>query len=390
MPTFWTFTRRQFLWVILSLAVASLLVIAMRPAPLPVETARAARGPLRITLDEEGEVRAHDRYVVAAPVAGRLSRIALREGDEVRMGEVVARVLPPPLAEREREELTARVAAALASQRAAEERLQRARTDLAQAQRERARLDKLARQGHVSTQSAEQARTRETALKNDAAAADFQMESARAETRAARAALRVTAAGAPVEVRSPVAGQVLRVSEQSERVVAAGAPLLTIGDSSRYEIVLDLLTTEAVKVRPGMTMRLENWGGDQALQARVRLVEPSAFTKVSALGVEEQRVNVIADFVDPPGPLGDGYRVEGRVVVSERADVLKVPASSLFRHGAGWSVFVVDRGRSVLRAVEVGQRNAQEAEIVAGLDAGAVVIRHPSNALDDGGRVIEQ
>jgi HlyD family secretion protein len=390
MPTSWTFTRRRLVWIGLGLGVSLLLVLAMRPAPLPVETARAARGPLRITLDEEGEVRAHDRYVVAAPVAGRLSRIALREGDTVRQGEVVARVLPLPLAEREREELEARVAAALASQRAAEERLQRARTDLAQAQRERTRLDKLAKQGHVSTQGAEQARTHETALNNEAAAASFQMESARAQTRAAQAALRVIAAGAPVEVRAPVAGQVLRMAEQSERVVAAGAPLLTIGDPSRYEIVLDLLTTEAVKVRPGMPMRLENWGGDQALRARVRLVEPSAFTKVSALGVEEQRVNVIADFVDPPGPLGDGYRVEGHIVIFEGADVLKVPATSLFRHGAGWGVFVVERGRSVPRAVDVGRRNDQEAEIITGLDEGTVVIRHPSNALENGGRVIEQ
>jgi HlyD family secretion protein len=183
---------------------------------------------------------------------------------------------------------------------------------------------------------------------------------------------------------------VLRIPERSERVVAAGEPLLEMGNCGDLEIVADLLSSDAVKVRPGHRMLVEDWGGDSALIARVRRVEPGGFTKISALGVEEQRVNVVADFVDPPGPLGDGYRVEVRIVVWEAADVLRIPASALFRHGDAWHVFVVERGRARRRAVDVGARGTFDAEVLGGLAAGEVVIRHPSDRIDDGVRVEER
>jgi HlyD family secretion protein len=180
---------------------------------------------------------------------------------------------------------------------------------------------------------------------------------------------------------------VLRIPDKSERVVASGAPLVVVGDPSQLEVVIDLLSTEAVKVKPGMPVLLEAWGGEHPLQARVRVVEPLAFTKVSALGVEEQRVNVIADFVDPPGPLGDAYRVEARVVLWIGDDVLKVPVSAVFRRGDNWCVFVVEGRRARRRDVELGHRGQLEVEILAGVKAGERVVRHPSNEVEDGRRV---
>jgi HlyD family secretion protein len=379
--------RKRAFYAILALLVAALLFWALVPKPLPVEAVAAEVGLMRATIDEDGEVRAHDRYVVAAPVAGRLVRIELREADTVRQGQVVARLAPLPLSARERDEQIARVAAAESLQREAEQRVRHAQADFEQARRERERVERLVRNKFVSPQAGEQARIAETTKQSELDAARFHADSAAADVRAVRTALAVTAASPLIEVRAPVAGSVLRVQEKSERIVGAGTPLLTLGDPTRYEVVLDVLSTEAVKVQPGMTMLLENWGGGTTLRARVRTVEPSAFTKVSALGVEEQRVNIVADFVDSPGPLGDGYRVEGRIVIWQGDEVLKVPLTSLFRAGSAWSVFVVEDGRARQRQVEVGHRSGTEAEILKGLDAGTTVVRHPSNQLSDGMRV---
>jgi HlyD family secretion protein len=196
--------------------------------------------------------------------------------------------------------------------------------------------------------------------------------------------------GPLIQLRAPVAGRVLRVIEKSERVVTAGTPILTVGDPKQLEIVADVLSTDAVKIQPGMPVLLEGWGGDHPIQARVRLVEPGGFTKVSALGIEEKRVNVISDFVDPPGPLGDGYRVETRTVTWSGEKVLKVPQSALFRQGSGWSVFAIEGGRAIRRDVEIGHRNQAAAEILNGLSVGEEVILHPSNQLNDGVRVRAQ
>ncbi|HEU5260239.1 MAG TPA: efflux RND transporter periplasmic adaptor subunit [Gemmatimonadales bacterium] len=361
-------------------------VALLRPAPLSVDTARVARGPLQVTVDEEGETRVRDRYVVSAPVAGRVARIELREGDPVAPGAVVARVFPAPLDARAREQASARVEAAEDAQRAAGAGVAQARAALEQAQRSCRRAQDLAAKGLIAPEERERAELEEATRARELESAEFRAQAAAHDVQVARAAL-LAETGNAIPLRSPIRGQVLRIPERSERVVLAGAPLAELGDPAKLEIVADLLSSDAVKVKPGDAMLIEGWGGGTTLSGRLRVVEPSGFTKVSALGVEEQRVNVVGDFVDPPGALGDRYRVEIRVVVWQADDILKVPASALFRHGDGWSVFAVAEGRARRRELEVGHRTPFDAEIVQGLNEGDVVIRHPSDRIAEGVRV---
>jgi len=358
----------------------------LRSGPVPVETARAARRPLQVTVDEEGETRVRDRYVLATPVAGRVARITLREGDPVQPGMVLARVFPAPLDPRTRDQAAARLKAAEDAQRAAAATVAQARAALDQAHRESERARQLAAQNSIATEARERIELEELSRARDVESADFRAQAAAHDVEVARAAL--AANRELIAIRSSVAGRVLRVPEPSERVVPAGTPLLEIGDPSRLEIVADFLSTDAVNVARGAPLLVEGWGG-KTLRGRVRLVEPSAFTKVSALGVEEQRVNVIGDFVDPPGALGDGYRVEIRIILWQGDGVLTVPASALFRHGEGWRVFVVERGRARQRDVVVGHRTSFDAEIVNGLALGEIVIPHPSDRIAEGVRVAE-
>ncbi len=373
-------------------AGAILIAIATRPAPIPVEIGTVRFAPMQVAVEEQGETRSHDRFVVAAPVAGRLLRLGLREGDPVAANQIVAAIAPLPLGTRERSELAARVAAAEAALRASRAQREHVLEDLEQARRERTRLESLYAQEVASRQELEQGRNAETTLEKDAAAARFRVRTAAAELRAAQAglvALPERRAGAPatVEVRAPAAGRVLRVQEPSERVVAAGTPIMVIGDLDHLEVVMEMLSSEAVNVAPGMRAALEGWGGEGALRARVRSVEPYAFTKVSALGVEEKRTNVILDFVDPPGRLGDGFRVTGRIVLWSSPRTLVAPLSSSFRCGADWCVFVADGARARQRRVVIGHRNPSEVEISSGLRAGDRVILHPPNDLADGARI---
>lgn len=388
--------RRRWLSVaaVVAAAIAGLLWL-LRPAPLRVELGAVERGLLEVSVDEEGRTRVRQRFVVAAPVSGRLYRIALDEGDAAEAGAVVARVDPAPLDPRSLAQAEARLESAMASRREAEARVVQARATLAQADRELRRARTLAKAGTISDQDREQAelsrisRAQELdAARQSADAAAHEVEAARAVLLAAGGGSRDEAEkGSPVEVYAPAAGRVLRVLEESERVVAVGTPLVEIGDPGDLEIVVDVLSADAVRIAPGAEMRLEAWGGERTLRGRVRLVEPSGFTKISALGVEEQRVNVIGDFVDPPGALGDGYRLEARIVVWRGEDVLRAPASALFRRGEGWSVFLAEDGRARLRAVEVGQRAADAVEIRGGLEAGSQVILHPTDRVADGVRI---
>jgi len=384
--------QRRLLYALVAVLAIGVIAWGFVPDPVVVEATTVARGALLVTADEDGETRAHDRYVISAAVAGRVSRIELHEGDAVQSGQVVAQLWPVPLSTRERDEQLARIAAAEALVREAQQRIRHAAADYEQAGRERVRIDRLVKDGFIPPQAAEQARVLESTSANELEAARFRERSTEADAAAARAALPAVdgAHGAPANalaVISPIDGKVLRIPDKSERVVIAGAPLLEVGDPTQLEVVIDLPSTEAVKVTPGMAVLLEGWGGDHPVHARVRNVEPLAFTKVSALGVEEQRVNVIADFVDPPGPLGDAYRVEARVVLWSGNDVLKVPVSALFRRGETWNVFVIDGGRARLREVEVGHRGALEVEIIKGLSVGERIVRHPSNDVEDRRRV---
>lgn len=379
-------SRRKIFWGVAVLAAAVLAAWFFRPEPVRVDVGQVGTGSMQVTVDEQGETRSHDRFVVTAPVAGRLERMTLHDGDAVRVNQVVAQIAPLPLSVREHDEQTARIAAAESRRREAEELVRHAQEDLAQARRESARVERLVKDGFMSAQAAEQTRNAETTIANELEAARFRVKSAAAEVTLAKSGLLALQGGkgALFSVRSPVSGRILRIADPSERVVAAGTPLLTVGDLSRLEVVIELLSTEATQVKPGMPVMLDGWGGSQLLKARVQRVEPYAYTKVSALGVEEKRTNVVVDFVDTPQDLGDGYRVNAHIVVWAADAVRKVPASALFRCGENWCAFVVEDGRARKRVVKVGHRNAQEAEVLDGLAAGETVIRHPANQIDDG------
>lgn len=383
---------KRILLAAVGLAVVAAVVLVLWPAPMQVDGARVLAGPMQVTVDDQGETRSHDRYVLSAPVAGRLARITLHDGDEIAENQVVARIAPLPLSKRELGEITARVASAEAVRLEAEQRVRHADEDLEQARREHERMRRLVQGGFVAPQAAEQARNREVTAASEAEAARFRARAAAADVQVAKSALSAGVAaergdGGLVPVRAPMPGRILRIPDPSERIVAAGTPLMILGDLGSLEIVVELLSSEAVKVAPGMPVLIEGWGGDRALRARVRRVEPYAVTKVSALGVEEKRVNVVADFVDPPGAIGDGYRVTARVVVWQADRVLKVPASTLFRCDDAWCVFVVEEDRARRRAIEVGHRNLVEAEIVKGVSEGDRLIRYPGNELGEGARV---
>lgn len=384
--------RRNLLVVLLLAVVGGIIAYALWPSAILVDTARVTGGPLQVTVNQEGETRVHDRFVISSPVPGHLVRVALEDGDPVRLNQIVARIDPLPLNQREREEVRARVEAAEANLRQAKAREARARADAAQARRDRDRAEQLARERVISSQALDQARNTDVTATEELSAAKYSSQAAASEVKVARAGLvgLDEAPGKPrplIELRSPVDGRVLRVTEKSERVVSAGTPILVVGEPGKLEIVTDVLSTDAVKIHPGDPVLLTGWGGDHALRARVRLVEPGGFTKVSALGVEEQRVNVISDFVDSPGSLGDGYRVEAHIVVWSGKNVLQVPLSALFRRGSRWSTFVIAGGRASARDVQIGHRNESEAEILGGLSEGEKVILHPPNQLADGMRV---
>ena len=384
-------SARKTLYVAVLVTAAAGIVVLFLPDPIDVDIAPVTIGPLVVTVDEDGETRAHDRYVVSAPVAGRVSRIELHEGDSVQARQLVAEIWPLPLSARERDEQLARIASAQALSNEAREQVRRAKIEHEQAQRERKRMATLVQDGFVSPQAAEKTILAESTSANALDAARFRATSAAAELRAAKAAQLAIAAKpgsrAAVRLESPVSGKVLRIPEKSERVVAAGTPLLILGDANQLEIVIDVLSNEAVNIKPGMPVLIEGWGGGEPLQAKVSVVEPYAFTKVSALGVDEQRVNVIADFVGSHATLADAYRIEARVVVWRSDNALKAPASALFRKQDGWAAFVLEDGRARLREVTVGRRTAFEVQVLTGLEAGERTIVHPSNDIADGTRL---
>ena len=388
-------TRGTLLLAIGAAGLVTVSAIALRPRPVVVETGTVHVGPLQVTEEDQAETRSHDRYVVAAPVAGRLLRVLLRDGDTVAPAQAVATLAPVPLSTRERDEATARVDAAAGAERSAQAQLQHVLEDLAQARREDARLQALIAQGLASTQAVDQARNAVVTLGMEVTAARNRATAAAAELRGARAALAaVSGAGSMratfLTIRSPAAGRVLRVLEPSERVIAAGTPILTIGDLAHLEIVMEMLSSQAVRVSPGMPALLLGWGGDHPLRARVRLVEPYAFTKISALGVEEKRTNVIMDFIDRPGSLGDGYRVIARIITWDSPHVLQAPMSAIFRCGSDWCAFAIEQGRAMMRHIRIGHQNDEAVEIVSGLSDGDTVIKHPPNELGDGARISVQ
>ena len=381
-------------------ALIAAFAIALRPSPLAVDLARVENGPLRVTLEEEGETRVRERFVVSAPFAGRVLRVELEPGEPVRAGETVLATLRPGtpslLDARSRASLEARVRSAEAALGRARAERERSRAELRFAESDLRRQKSLGDQGIVSRETVEAAELGADTRRATLAASDAEVKAAQSELEAARAALLEagdaggTSASGIYELRAPVDGVVLRRLRESESVVAAGDSLLEVGDPHDLEIVSDLLSTDAAQLRPGHLVEIEQWGGGEALRGRVRRIEPSGFTKVSALGVEEQRVWVVMELVDPPErrpSLGDGFRVEVRVVLQDLKAVPQVPTSALFRDEQGWKVFAVEDGRAVRKAVEVGHQNGLAAEIRSGLKEGDQVILHPSADVKEGAEV---
>jgi HlyD family secretion protein len=378
------------------LVVAAIVAVAVWPASMDVDVARAEQGPMQVTIDEDGETRVRHRFVVSAPVAGRAQRIELEPGDAVVRGKtILARLLPaesPLLDARSRSELTAGVEAARAAVGQAQAERNRTVEALARARSTFARQQELLKAGAISNDDLEAAETSVRTAEESQRAAEFTATRAEYELQLARARLQAPqTSGRSVDIVAPVDGVILKRLRESESVVPVGEPLLEIGDPKRIEIVADLLSTDAVRVSPGTPVLIDEWGGDHPLHGRVRRVEPSGFMKVSALGVEEQRVNVIIELEDPASAarkLGDGYRVEVRVIVWREDNVLKVPTGSLFRRADEWAVFVVEEGRARLRLVKLGQRNQTEGQIISGLSVGQIVVLHPPDTLTDDMRIV--
>jgi HlyD family secretion protein len=386
------------------LTAAGIAAYALWPRPIPVDLATVTEGPLEVTVNEDGKTRVRDRYLVSAPLQGRMARIELEPGDRVEAGKTLLATIQPVdpelLDERTLLEAEARVRAATAAGEQAKSRIVEARESHESARHEYERVSALRQSQAVSAaefdlveheerRTAQVVRSAEFALQ----VAQFELELARAtllRTRTAGSANGESRSAEVLEIRAPVSGRVLRRLEESARVVEPGLPLLEVGDPEEMEVEIDVLSSDAAMIRPGAKVWLEQWGGPQPLEARVRLVEPAGFTKISALGVEEQRVNVIADFVEPAAAretLGDAYRVEARIVVWESPRVLKLPAGSLFRHAGRWAVYRIAGSTARLHTLEIGHNNGVEAEVVGGLLAGDRIVVHPSDKLADGARI---
>jgi HlyD family secretion protein len=384
--------------LVLALVGAALgTVLALRPRPVPADVASVTRAPLVVAIEESGKTRVKDRYVVSAPTTGRVSRLLLEPGDTVREGDTLAELSPtlsPMLDQRTRAETEARLGAALSALGQSKAQVARAVTAKQQAERDLDRAVKLAATGSLPVETREQAEFNLRLRNDELTSAEFGVKVASEEARLARAALghpgKDSLADGHLDVLAPASGRVLTVHQKSAGVVLAGAPLLEVGDPSQLEGVVDLLTTDAVQVRPGTAVEIIGWGGEQRLAGRVREIEPSAFTRPSALGVDEQRVNVIVSFSDPRekwAMLGDGYHVEVRLILWSAEQVTQVPLGAVFRQGSAWACYVLDRGLARLRSIEVGHRGETNVEILSGLQPGDQVIVHPGDRVQDGVRV---
>jgi len=403
---------KRSLWIAAGVAALVLMVRAFQPVPVLVDLGEVARGRLRVTVDDDGFTRVRERYAISAPVQGRLLRLPLDPGDAVRAGETVVAefvpVAPELLDPRSRQEAQARLLRAEAALHEAEARREQAAADLQYAVAELQRVQELAKRKIQAQGALDEAVRDEQRAREGGRAASFAVQVAKFERDLAQAGLQDVSLEYPgenaddggradggdrrVALRSPITGTVLRVLEENTRTLAAGTPILEVGNTAALEVVADYLSQDAVKVRPGMKVLVEGWGGEvapgreQTLSGRVRVVEPGGFTKTSALGVEEQRVNIIVDPADDPGwsVLGDGYRVELRIVLLEKEDLLIVPMGAVFREGDAWMVFVEESGRARKRAIEIGAHNGLEAEVGDGLAAGERVVLYPSTLIADG------
>lgn len=392
-------TRRR-IFVITILAIVIIGVIyGFIPKPVPVDTVKALRGPMRVTIDEEGKTRVKDRFVISAPVSGFMRRVSLKVGDPIKKGQAVAELEPlrsGVLDPRSRAEAEASVSAAKASLNAAEEDARAAKADAEYARQKFERTKKLFDEGYVSKDLLDQAESDVKKTEANRLSADASVKAAASELERTKATLGYSPAegvkdrGRVVSITAPVEGRVLKIHRESEGSVNQGEAIIDTGDPSKLEVRVEVLSADAVNIKQDTPALFERWGGDISLIGKVRVIEPSAFTKVSSLGVEEQRVLVIADITSLPESwqrLGDGYRVEASFIIWEGKDILQVPASSLFRKGEGWAVFIAKNRKAHLQHVEVGRKNGLVAEIISGLNEGDMVITHPDDLIKDGTRV---
>jgi len=394
-------TRKILLWLLALALLTGLVAWALRPQPVSVEVAEIGRGLFEQTVDDDGRTRVRDRYTVTAPLSGRVLRIPHRAGDVVERDAVVAVLLPSvPVLQDDRtvQQLQERAGAAQAAVMRAAALEERAKASREQAQADAARSARLAAEGFLSPSSREQSESTARMRDKELEAARFERIAAERELAQARAALArfrgdAKLGGAPVQtfdVRAPISGRVLRVLQESEGPVALGAELLELGDIGKLEVVVDVLSTEAVGIPAGADVYIDVGPGRAVVRGRVRRIEPSAFTKVSALGVEEQRVNVVIDLPaggDEIDALGDGYRVDARIVVHRAQDAVLVPTGALFREGQAYAVFVVEDGIAKKRVLEVPRRNDRTALVLGGLQPGEQVIVFPGDTVRDGVRV---
>ncbi len=382
------------------LAILTVIILAIvygfLPRAVNVETATVKRGQMRVVIEEEGKTRVVNRYVVSAPVSGYALRSGFDVGDQVKKGQAISELeplRPAVLDPRSRAEAEANVAAARASIKAAMENAEAARAAEELAKKELHRITKLYNDDLVSREQMDEAET--GALRADAAlkSSQFAVEVSRHEMEAAMTALKYSASRVEVDaeetivITSPVNGRVLKIHHESEGVVSEGQSLIEIGDPTLLEIEIDVLSEDAVRIEPGMTVYFNRWGGDASLEGKVRIVEPFGFTKISALGVEEQRVLIISDIIAPPEKwerLGDGYRVEAGFVLWQNEDVLQIPSSALFRYEDGWAVFVMTGSKAKIRKIEIGHENGLVAEVFSGVNKDETVITHPDSSIADG------
>lgn len=394
--------RKIILWG-LALGVLALIIYGLKPRPIQVELAEVRRGPLTVHVMEEGKTRIRNRYVVAAPVTGAMRRVPLKAGDEVTAGETVLTVIEPGIAPlmdaRSQAQAEARIASAEAALSQAGETLEMTRTAARFAQTNWERVRDKATAASISANDRDNIEREALMREREVRAQEFAIQVANYEVTQAKAALiqmnTPGSTGQPVEVKSPVSGRVLRVEQESAMIIAAGTPILEIGDPADLEIEAEILSRDAVNIRPGAPVTVEQWGGPEPLKGSVRLVEPAAFTKVSALGVEEQRVIVLCDLDPDAGKgttLGDRYRVEVRVAVWHEEDVLLVPAGGLFREGSSWKTFLLDPATSTARnvPVEVGRTDGRWTQVLSGLQAGDRVLLHPPDSVADGTDVVQR
>ncbi len=389
--------RRRLVLGLLAVLVGWGLFQGFRPQAVEMDMGTASRVALRVTLEQEGRTRVLDRYVVTAPVTGHARRLRFEVGNAVERGAILVELEPlraEALDPRRRAEAQARIAAAESGVSATEQRAKAAASGAELAQTELQRVRALRLQGHVSAAAEDRAASEVQRSAADMRSAQFAVITARHELEAARTTLKYAGSASSTElvtVRAPVAGRVLKITHKSEGTVASGQPLVEIGDPAALEVEVDLLSFDAVRIHPGTRVVFERWGGEGALEGVVRVIEPTGFTKVSALGVEEQRVWVIVAFSSPATQwqrLGDGYRVEASFIVWEGKDILQIPASALFRDGDGWAAFVVEQGKAVKRSVEIGQRTGLSAQVVSGIQAGERVINHPDDRVREGVSVV--